>query len=215
MVNEDRLFRTGTAEAKVGWHGTSAPTDTAIDLEPRAPMVDGREHLRVVPAIYTTPKPLIAQDIAFDKWRRARDKGKGEGQRPQMYEVVVAPSETVELGDCKDASAVKGAIELGADVLECPDWVTKGGKEVPEMVILNDDVHYTVRALQINEMPDRDVSKAVVKAEQTLRADSTLGPSIKRPRGMPRYTRYKNLPVKLQKRKASKPKQHPYLGKGR
>ena len=213
-VNNGRLFRTGPAEQKVGWRGVTAPADTTVELELHAPRVDGREHLRDVPAIYTTPKPLIAQDIAFDRWRLQRDAGKGDEQRPQMNEVAITPSETVELGDCKDASAVGEAIDKGADVLECPDWITTGGKAVPEIVILNDDVHHVVRALQVDQIPGRDVSEAVIKAEQSLRSHKTLGPSVTRPREMPRYTRYRNLPAKPKKRRANSGR-HPFLRNGR
>ena len=215
VVDKGRLLRTGPAEAKVGWHGTSALTDTALDLELRAPRADGREHLRDVPAIYTTPDPLTAQNIAFDRWRRERDDGRGNERRTQIYEVAIVPSETVELGDCKDAPAAEEAIELGADVLECPDWVTKGGRAVPEMVVLNDDVHHTVRALQIDEIPNRDVSDAVEKTEQALRADPRVSDLVKRPRGMPRHTRFNALPAKPRKRKARKPRRHPFLRNGR
>ena len=216
VVAEDgELVRTGPAQVQVGWHGASAPADTAVDLEPRAPMVDGRGHLREVPAIYVTPQPLLAQNIAFDRWRVRRDQGKGEEQRPQMYEVVVAPSETVELGDCTDASTVVEAVNSGADVLECPDWVNRGGKAVPEIVILNDDTHHTARVWQVDELPERDVSETAKKTERALRADPQVGPpppprSIKRPRGMPRHTTYKDLPARPRK-----PSHHPYLRKGK
>lgn len=209
------LKRTGPAQVRVAWHGTTAPMDTALALEPRAPMVDGREHLREVPAVYSSPDALIAHDIAFDRWRKERDAGKGNEQRPQMYEVAVTPSETVELGDCTDAPSVEDAITSGADVIECPDWVNQDGKATPEMIVLNDDVQHTVRALQVNEIPERDVSETLEQTEQTLRADRRVGRSISRPRGMPRHTTYKGLPVKPRKPRARKPKPHPYLRKGR
>lgn len=212
VVNEDGgLVRTGPAEAKVSWHGTSAPTDTFFHLEPRAPMADGREHLQKVPGIYTT-KPLIAQDIAFDEWRKQRDEGRGNEQSPQMYGLVTTPSETVALGDCTDEATVVEAINLGADVLECPDWKTRGGKYVPETVILNDDVHHTSRAWQFDVIPDASISKIAENAEQALLSDGKRAESIKRASGAPRHTKYKDLPVSPRRRK---PKRHLYLRKGR
>ena len=212
---DGKLVRTGPGQVETGWHGTSAPADTAIDLELRAPGVDGRNHLREVPAIYTITDPLIAQRVAFNRWRRQRDAGKGVEQRPQLYEIVAAPSETVELGDCTDAPSVIAAIDLGADVLECPDWVN-GSLPVPETVILNDDIHHTGRAWQIDELKDLDVSEAMVRAENALIAAPMLSPSIKRAKGMPKYTRYTAQPAKPRKSKASKPKyRHPFLRKRR
>ena len=206
------LRRTGPAQAKVVWHGTAAPTDTAIDLEPRAPTVDGREHLRGVPAIYAS-EPLIAQDVAFDRWRRERDRGRGNEQSPQLYQAVVTPSETAELGDCTDADAVETAIESGADTVECPDWITPGGKAVPETIVLNEDALHAARALQIDQIPGMDVSETLEKTEQALRSDKRIGPSVRRPRGMPRFTRFKHLPANPRKRKANK--RHPILRNGR
>ena len=127
---------------------------------------------------------------------------------------MTTPSEVVELGDCSDADAVGNAVELGADVLECPDWVTTGGKAVPETVVLNEDAFRVARGLQVNEIPDRDVSEAAAKAEQTMRSNKRVGPSIRRPRGMPRHSRYSDLTVKP-KRRANRQKGHPYLKKGR
>ena len=210
VATEDgELVRTGPAKLQSGWHGTSAEADTVIDLEPRAPMVDGRGHLREVPAVYITPKPLLAQGVAFDRWRRQRDQGKGSEYRPQMYEVVVAPSETVELGDCTDASAVVEAVSGGADVLECPDWINRRGKAQPEIVVLNDDTHQTARVLQIEVVPDLEVPDSAKNAEQALRSNPQTGQSIRRPRGIPRHTRYRDLPAKPRKRK----RRHPYMRK--
>ena len=213
VVREDGdLERTGPAESAVAWHGTVAPKDDTFDLELRAPMADGREYLRAVPALYTTTEPLVAQDKALVKWRNERDEGRGDEQSSQIYEVVTTPSETVDAGDCKDEESVVEAIKLGADVVECPDWQTPGGKYVPEKIILNDDIHHTASAWQMDEVSDDDVSVAVSKAEQALRADRMVGSSIKRGRGMPRFTRQKALAPKPRSRRAKK---HPFLRNGR
>ena len=216
---EGNLVRVGPAEVKRGWHGTVAPSGTALDLELRAPMVDGRPHLREIPSIYSTTDPLIAQRVAFNRWRRQRNEGKGDEQSPQLYEVVATPSETVELGDCKDKATVTEAINRGADVLECPDWEPSEGNLVPEVIVLNDDVHHTGRAWQLDPLSTKDIPLKLEKAEQALRSNNRIGPSIRRSRGMPRHTRFKDLPVKAKPRRngrAGRGKyQHPILRKGK
>ena len=49
-----------------------------------------------------------------------------------IYEVVITPNETVNLGKCKDDEIAKQAIIQGFDVIECPDFW-----EQPETIVFD------------------------------------------------------------------------------
>ena len=187
--------RVGDAMLLTGWHGTSQPTDTTVDLEKRAPHADGRERLRDVPAVYASFDPIVAEGKAF-----AQTRFKPE-ESPQLYELAIAPSEIVEAGTCEDATSVLKAIDDGADVLLCPDWKARG-TPVREVVILNDEVHQTAQVIQADDLLNYEITDVEERSEQRLRSNPDVSKSFYRNKQDPKFRQYKNVP-------------HPYMKKGR
>ena len=130
LLHGGRFVRVGDPYTMIRYHGTRHGAGSAIDLfEPRS-----HSSTMPPPASYFTVDTDLASMYAI----RGLSSG---GNEAHIYTVDIEPDVIVNLSMCfapNDKAAMVAATEMGADVIECPEFF--GFKRTPETRVLNPNV---------------------------------------------------------------------------
>ena len=131
---EDGEFvRVGDAGILRRYHGTLVDSDDEIiDRFVPSPGHQGSENrpsIGVTPAVYTTSDPVAAVNYG-----RGYNWSPGQGEFGQFYVVDIHADTVADLRNCQDDAVARKAIEMGFDVIECPDFW-----EQPETIAFDPD----------------------------------------------------------------------------
>ena len=125
---DGEVVRVGDTKIMHRYHGSAKPIGTVIK----------KFDTTKFGSIYTAVDPMVAIEYTDTSGWLVSTPAPGEeglDREPQLYVLTLTPDVIFDGGDCSEEEGLDVAADIGADVIECPDYW-----EQPETIVTNSNV---------------------------------------------------------------------------